>query len=184
MVPPTMTDADKNTGQNSAATEEDLLARLDALGIEHTTYRHPPLFTVGESQAARDAHGILADMPGGHCKNLFLKDKKGAFWLFVTLEEKRIDMNVLQKTLGAARLSFGKADLMVEYLGIEPGSVTPFAAINETSHIVQFVLDEEMLAQETLNYHPLHNAATTTIKSADLLRFLEDCGHQARIVAI
>mgnify|MGYP001166685140 FL=1 len=181
MVPLTMTDTDQNLGQNLPTTEDILLARLDALGIEHTTYRHPPLFTVEESQNARDA---LPEMPGGHCKNLFLKDKKGAFWLFVTLEEKRVNMNVLQKALGAARLSFGKPELMVEYLGIEPGSVTPFAAINETSRVVQFVLDEEMLAHKTLNYHPLHNAATTTIKSADLLRFLEDCGHQARIVAI
>jgi len=167
--------------ENSPATEDELFARLDALGIAYTTYRHAPLFTVEESQAARDA---LPDMPGGHCKNLFLKDKKGVFWLFVTLEEKRVNMNLLQKALGAARLSFGKADLMVEYLGIEPGSVTPFAAINETSRVVQFVLDEEMLAHETLNYHPLHNAATTTIKSADLLLFLKDCGHEARIVAI
>ena len=167
--------------QTTLATEQTLFARLDALGIEHDTFRHQALHTVEESQAAR---GEMGESEGGHCKNLFLKDKKGAFWLFVTLEEKRIDMNVLQKTLGAARLSFGKADLMVEYLGIEPGSVTPFAAINETSHIVQFVLDEEMLAQETLNYHPLHNAATTTIKSADLLRFLADCGHDVRIVSI
>ncbi len=163
------------------ATEHALFACLDALGIEHTTFRHAPLHTVEESQAARETD---AQKSGGHCKNLFLKDKKGAFWLFVTLEEKRVDMKALQKTLGSARLSFGKPDYMTEHLGVEPGSVTPFAAINESSLKVQFVLDEEMLALDVLNCHPLHNAATTKIKAQDLLRFLKECGHNARIVAL
>ena len=175
----------QNMSQNPAATEQDLFDRLDALGIPHTTHRHQPLHTVEESQAARLE---MSEMPekwaDGHCKNLFLKDKKGVFWLFITLEEKRVNMNELQKTLGAARLSFGKPEYMKEYLGVEPGSVTPFSAINETSKAVQFVLDAEMLAFEKLNYHPLHNAATTMIKSDDLLRFLKECGHDVRVISI
>jgi Ala-tRNA(Pro) deacylase len=171
----------QNISQNPAATEQDLFDRLDALGIPHTTHRHQPLHTVEESQAARLE---MSEIAGGHCKNLFLKDKKGIFWLVVTLEEKRVDMKVLQKTIGAARLSFGKPEYMKEYLGVEPGSVTPFSAINETSKAVQFVLDEEMLAFENLNYHPLHNAATTMIRSNDLLRFLKECGHDVRVISI
>jgi len=163
------------------ATEQDLFDRLDALGIKHTTYRHAQMHTVEESQAARQSDG---EKSGGHCKNLFLKDKKGVFWLFVTLEEKRVDMKALQRAIGAARLSFGKPEYMSEYLGVAPGSVTPFAAINQSSLAVQFVLDKEMLGFDTLNYHPLHNAATTKIKSKDLLLFLKDCGHDARIVSI
>ena len=99
--------------QTTLATEQTLFARLDALGIEHDTFRHQALHTVEESQAAR---GEMGESEGGHCKNLFLKDKKVVFWLFVTLEEKRVNMNVLQKTLGAARLSFGKPEFMKEYL--------------------------------------------------------------------
>lgn len=163
------------------ASEQDLFDRLDALGIDHTTHRHLPLHTVEESQAAREA---LPSLAGGHCKNLFLKDKKGVFWLFVTLEDSRVNINALQKILGAARLSFAKPEKMKEYLGVEPGSVTPFAALNAASRNVQFVLDAEMLRCETLNYHPLHNAATTTIKSQDLLIFLKDCGHSPEIVSI
>ncbi|MBT3991318.1 MAG: prolyl-tRNA synthetase associated domain-containing protein [Rhodospirillaceae bacterium] len=167
--------------QTTLATEQTLFARLDALGIEHDTFRHQALHTVEESQAAR---GEMGESEGGHCKNLFLKDKKVVFWLFVTLEEKRVNMNVLQKTLGAARLSFGKPEFMKEYLGVEPGSVTPFAAINQSSLKVQFVLDEEMLTHNRLHYHPLHNAATTRIKSQDLLYFLKDCGHDVRVISI
>ena len=172
-----------NTDTPSAAiaSEQDLFDRLDVLGIAHTTYRHPALHTVEDAQAARAA---LPEMQGGHCKNLFLKDKKGVFWLFVTLEEKRVDMSALQKTLGAARLSFGKPEYMKEYLGVMPGSVTPFAAINEASQVVRFILDAELLTHEILNYHPLHNAATTSISSQDLLLFLEHCGHKPEIIAI
>jgi Ala-tRNA(Pro) deacylase len=172
-----------NTDTPSApfANEQNLFDRLDAIGIVHTTYRHPALHSVEDAQAARKA---LPEMQGGHCKNLFLKDKKGVFWLFVTLEEKRVDMSALQKILGAARLSFGKPEYMKEYLGVVPGSVTPFAAINEASQNVRFILDSEMLTHETLNYHPLHNAATTSIKSQDLLLFLENCGHKPEIITI
>lgn len=171
----------KDTPPTSIASEQNLFDRLDAIGIMHTTYRHPALHTVEDAQAARAA---LPEMQGGHCKNLFLKDKKGVFWLFVTLEEKRVEMNALQKIIGAARLSFGKPEYMKEYLGVVPGSVTPFAAINESSQNVRFILDAEMLTHETLNYHPLHNAATTSIRSQDLLLFLEDCGHKHKIITI
>ena len=162
-----------------AATEDDLFALLRALDIETVTHRHEPLHTVDQSQAARDG---LPDMPGGHCKNLFLKDKKAAFWLVVTLEDKKINMKALQKTLGSARLSFARSEYMLEKLGVEPGSVTPFAAINETSQGVQFVLDRDLLKYEILNYHPLHNAATTAINTKDLLIFLHHCGHQPLMV--
>lgn len=157
------------------ANENDLFDRLHTLGIMTTTHRHPPLHTVDESQAVRDA---LPPMPGGHCKNLFLKDKKAAFWLLVTLEDKQINMNLLQKSLGSARLSFARPEYMVEKLGVEPGSVTPFAAINLSSLDVQFVLDRELMEFEMLNFHPLHNAATTAIKSQDLITFLQASGHQ------
>ncbi|MDH5747819.1 MAG: prolyl-tRNA synthetase associated domain-containing protein [Rhodospirillales bacterium] len=160
------------------ATPEELLARLDALGLHCETHRHPPVFTVEESKALR------GDLPGGHCKNLFLKDKKGALWLVVAAEERAIDLKDLRRRIGAAALSFGKPDLLRQVLGVEPGSVSPFALINDTGGRVNVVLDKEMMAEPLLNYHPLDNARTTSIAPEGLLVFLRNTGHNPRIVEL
>lgn len=160
------------------ATSDELIARFDELGIVTSTTEHPPLHTVEESRALR------GEIPGGHCKNLFLKDKKAALWLVVTLEETPVDLKALPARIGSARLSFGKPDLLMEILGVTPGSVTPFALINDRETAVNIVLDAAMLAHETLNYHPLTNTATTSIATADLLRFIRACGHEPRIVSL
>jgi Ala-tRNA(Pro) deacylase len=160
------------------ATRDDLFARLDQLGIATTTVEHEPLFTVEQSKALR------GDLPGGHCKNLFLKDKKGALWLVVTLEDATVDLKALPARIGAARISFGNAALLEEVLGVTPGSVTPFGLINDTGQRVTVVLDETMMARDPLNYHPLVNDATTAIAPADLLAFIRSCGHDPKIVAV
>src|ERR1700751_991939 len=139
----------------SPLTPEALFARLDALGIRHRTYSQPPVFTVAEATALRGS------LPGGHCKSLFLKDKKGGLWLAVMLEERRIDLKALADRLSAPRFSFGSAGLLQEGLGVTPGSVPPFALINDRAHRVAVVLDEEMLRHDPLNYHPLVNTKTT-----------------------
>ncbi len=161
---------------SSPLTREQLFAKLDALGIAHKTVDHAPAHTVEEARA------FLGDLPGGHCKNLFLKDKKGRLFLVVTLEEQPVEVQKLAKHIGAARLSFGKPELLREVLGIEPGSVTPFALLNDKEHRVQVVLDKAMLDHEILNYHPLKNDATTALSSADLQHFIEACGHRPLIV--
>ncbi|MGE0717137.1 MAG: prolyl-tRNA synthetase associated domain-containing protein [Alphaproteobacteria bacterium] len=158
------------------ATPERLLARLDELGIRTTTARHPPLFTVEDSRRLR------GDLPGGHCKNLFLKDRKDKLWLVVTLEHRAIDLKTLPDRIGAARLSFGRPELLVDVLGVTPGGVTPFALINDVEQRVSVVLDREMLTFDPLNYHPLSNAMTTAIAPDDLLRFVRACGHVPQIV--
>ena len=157
-------------------TPDQLFARLDRLGIVHRTHRHPPVFTVAESAALRGS------LPGGHCKSLFLKDKKGGLWLAVMLEERRIDLNRLSEKLGAPRFSFGSAERLQEVLGVRPGAVTPFAVVNDAGGCVQVVLDAEMLEHDPLNYHPLDNSMTTAVSPADLLRFLADCGRTPRIL--
>jgi Ala-tRNA(Pro) deacylase len=157
-------------------TPEQLLERFDALGIVHRTVSHPPVFTVAEAAATR------GELPGGHCKSLFLKGKKGGFWLAVMLEERRIDLNKLATRLGAPRFSFGAASDLEALLGVRPGSVTPFALVNDVANRVAPVLDREMLNINPLNYHPLVNDRTTAIAPADLLRFIAACGHQPRIV--
>jgi Ala-tRNA(Pro) deacylase len=157
-------------------TPEQLLARLDVLAIAHRTYTHPPVFTVAEAAALR------GELPGGHCKSLFLKDKKGGLWLVVALEEQRIDLKKLADMLGAPRFSFGSPELLYEVLGVRPGSVTPFALANDTAGRVAVVLDKAMLRHDPLNYHPLENDRTTAIAAADLLRFIADGGHEPRVV--
>jgi len=156
----------------------DLFAFLDRLGISHDTAHHPALFTVEQSQALR------GQIPGGHSKNLSLKDKKGALYLVVALEDAAIDLKVLQRELGAARFSFASAELLRDMLGVEPGAVTPFAAINDIDIKVTIILDAAMMAHERLNFHPLVNTMTTAIARHDLLKFLEATGHRALIVPV
>ena len=152
---------------------------LDRLGIAHPTVTHPPLFTVEQSQALRGA------IPGGHTKNLFLKDKKGALFLVTALEDAAIELKSLHRRLGASgRFSFGSADVLLETLGVEPGAVTPFGAINDTAGRVTVVLDAELMRHTTVNAHPLVNTMTTSIGRDDLVRFLESTGHPPRIVAV
>lgn len=159
-------------------TRDALFARFDALGLKTTTVEHAPVFTVEDSKAE------CGNLPGGHCKNLFLKDKKGALWLVVTLEDRAIDMKDLRDKIGSHHLSFGKAGLLREVLGVEPGSVTPFALINDTGCRTNVVLDAEMMEHEVLNYHPLHNTATTAITPHDLITFIRSCGHEPATIAL
>ncbi len=158
------------------ATPDQLFAYLDTLGIKHVTVKHPPLFTVEQSRALRGT------IPGGHTKNLFLRDKKNALYLVVAEEHAAIDLKGLHRQLGATgRFSFGSADLLREVLGVEPGAVTPFGAINDKEGRVTVVLDSAMMEHATLNYHPLVNTMTTSIGRDDLVRFLEATDHLPRI---
>ena len=157
-------------------TPEQLFAELDSLGIKHATVKHPPLFTVEQSRTLR------GQIPGGHTKNLFLRDKKYAIYLVVALEDADIDLKGLHRRLGAnGRFSFGSPNLLREVLGVEPGAVTPFGAINDTEGRVAVVLDSAMLEHQTLNYHPLVNTMTTSISREDLVKFLKSTGHMPRI---
>lgn len=160
------------------ATREELFERLESLGLQTTTRDHPPVFTVEEAQALR------GEIPGGHCKNLFLKDDKGNIWLIVCLEDAQIDLKAAPAKIGSRRLSFGKPDLLMEVLGVEPGSVTPFALINDSANRVNVVLDAAMMACDFVSYHPLVNTATTTIRPVDLVTFIKSCGHDPQIVAV
>jgi Ala-tRNA(Pro) deacylase len=161
------------------ASPDDLFAYLDRLAINHSTVSHPPLFTVEQSQALR------GQIPGGHTKNLFLKDKKDALFLVVALEDATIDLKSLHRRLGASgRFSFGSADLLREVWGVPPGAVTPFGAINDAEGRVTVVLDAAMMRHDTLNCHPLVNTRTTSIARPDLIKFLEATGHRPEVAAV
>lgn len=162
--------------EHRPVTRAQLFARLDELAIAYRTYDHVPVFTVEEAKALRGT------LPGGHCKNLFLKDKKDKLYLVVALEERKIDINALAKRIGAARMSFGNADLLLATLGVTPGSVTPFSLINDREHRVHVILDAEMLRHDPVNYHPLVNDQTTALSPKDLIKFIESCGHRPHIL--
>ena len=158
-------------------TPEELLELLVSLGIQTKTYQHAPVFTVEESKRLR------GDLPGGHCKSLFLRDKKRQLFLVVALEHRKIDLKSLRRSLDAHKnLSFGTPELMMEALGVTPGAVTPFAVINDTERRVQVVLDRAMLDVDLLNYHPLKNDRTTAIAPGDLIRFLEASDHAPELL--
>ena len=160
------------------ARPEDLFARLEELGIETTTHEHPPLYTVEQSRALR------GEIPGGHSKNLFMKDKKGRVALASLQEDTEVDLKGFGQKIGIGRISFGKPDLLMELLGVEPGGVTPFGLINDTETRVTVVLEERLMAHEVVNFHPLTNAATTSIRPDDLLKFIRACGHEPAIIAV
>ena len=157
-------------------TRDDLFALFAALGIAHRTVEHPAVFRVGEGE------DLKADMPGGHTKNLFLKDAKGQLWLVSALQDTRIDLKALPRAIGAARLSFGSAETMAAALGVTPGSVTAFALVNDPRGRVRFVLDRDLAQADPVNFHPLENTATTAISQTDFRRFLSALGVEPLIV--
>ncbi|MBS0521173.1 MAG: prolyl-tRNA synthetase associated domain-containing protein [Proteobacteria bacterium] len=150
---------------------QQLFARLDALGITHRTVEHAPVFTVDEAKVHR------GDLPGHHIKNLFLRNKKEEMWLVVALEDRSIDLKRLGEVLEAGRLSFGSPERLRRTLGVEPGSVTPFAVVNDADRRVTLVLDSGLRDGGPVNAHPLTNTMTTAIAPADLMRFFEATGH-------
>ncbi len=161
------------------AAFDDLIAFLNSLAIPTTTVEHPPLRTVEESQALR------GEIPGGHVKNLFVKDKKSRLFLLVLGEETPVDLKRVHEKIGAqGRVSFGSAELLQEVFGVKPGAVTPFGAINDAEGRVRIVLDKAMMRHARLNFHPLVNTRTTGLASADLIKFLRATGHEPMVVEL
>lgn len=165
--------------EQTPKTAQDLFALLDGLGIAYKTHEHAPVFTVAESESLRDS------IPGGHTKNLFVKDKKDKYFVLTVEENATVDLKTVHKIIDASsRVSFGRPEKMLEYLGVVPGSVTVFGAINDTGNNVTFVLDSELMTHDQINGHPLSNDATTTIGRDDLIRFLEATGHTPLVLKV
>jgi len=152
-------------------TSDAFLAHLDQLGIDHHTLEHEPVFTVEEAKQIRGR------VEGAHTKNLFLRNKKGAMWLVTCLEDREMTLKQLAVAVGAKQFSFASPERLMQYLGIIPGAVSPFAIINDTSHAVTVVLDSALREIQPLNLHPLDNSRTTTIPTEALERFLTETGH-------
>jgi Ala-tRNA(Pro) deacylase len=160
-------------------TPSELLDRLRDLGIAYETHEHPAVFTVAQSGP------VKGSIPGAHSKNLFLKDRKGRLFLVVAKDETAIDLRRLHERIGASgRLSFGSADLLRETLGVEPGSVTPFAAVNDHDGRVTVILDDTLARAARVNFHPLVNTMTTGLSPHDLVAFLRSTGHEVQICTL
>ena len=160
------------------ADRKSLEARLKALGIETSTVEHEPVFTVEESVALRES------IPGAHTKNLFLIDPDGRMVLVTAKDDTRVDLKALAKRLAFGRFSFGKAELLQGVLGVTPGAVTPLALMNASSAGVTLVVDQALMDFAEVNCHPLENTATMRFATADLIRFIKECGHEPLIFAL
>ena len=159
------------------ATPDDLFRRLAELDIETSTLPYPAHRTVEEGRALRGS------MPGTFTKNLLLRDKKGRLFLVSAEENRAIDLKTLHGRVGAnGRLGFAPAELMADALGVEPGTLTPFALINDGAGRVTVVLDQAMMRDGWLNFHPLAHTASTSIRPGDLMRFIAACGREAILV--
>lgn len=158
------------------AARGDLERFFDAIGVEHRTMDHAAVFRVEEGLE------IKAALPGAHTKNLFLKDKKGQLWLISAKQDTRIALNRLHPVIGSDRLSFGSAELMLETLGVTPGSVTAFGLVNDRGRRVRFVLDKALDDAELVNFHPLTNTATTAMSRDDFHRFLTAIGVEPLVI--
>ncbi len=139
--------------------ESDLLQLLREKGLDFQIHYHEPLFTVEDSEKLR------GQIDGAHTKNLFLKNKKDNFFLFSCDEKARIDLKKFSKSIDAKNLSFASEEYLKKYLGIKPGSVSPYALLNDNQNIVTFYLDEKLFNSEIINFHPLINTTTITLKT-------------------
>lgn len=155
------------------AVEAPVLERLAALAIPYTLHRHPPVHTVEEARILR------GELDAIHVKNLFLRDKREQMWLVTVREDRPLDLKALRDPLGArGNPSFGSAERLRTFLGVEPGSVTPLAAIHDREGRVQVWLDESLRGLPRVGAHPNHNAATVVLSAEDLVRYLRSTGHE------
>lgn len=157
-------------------TSDALLQNLQKLDVSYVLHKHAPIFTVEEGEH------LKASIPGLHCRNLFLRDKKKKMFLVVAANETKIDLKKLSSVLECGRFSFGSADRLWENLGIRQGSVNPFCIMNDTDHNVRIILDKHMMGQDIVNYHPMDNAMTIGLNPADLVRFVKSTNHDPEIV--
>lgn len=148
---------------------------LERLGIACERHEHPAVYTV--EQALEHWAGIDAT----HCKNLFLRNKKGSRHYLVVAEHRRpIDLGRLSETVGDDRLSFGSPERLMKRLGLTPGAVSPFGLINDHTHEVVVVVDAGLKESRRVGFHPNVNTATVVLSRVDFERFLASTGNVVR----
>ena len=155
--------------------EERVYAALDELGISYIRHEHSPVYTVEEAEKQ------WTTIIGAHCKNLFLRNKKGNRHYLVILEASKVaDLKSLNKLLGEDRLSFASEKRLMKYLGLETGAVSVFGLINDKENHVKVVIDDDLKKTEAVNFHPNVNTATVGISFPDFEKFVAWCGNPVR----
>jgi Ala-tRNA(Pro) deacylase len=163
-------------GQTAPATPSDVMRVLDDLGIPYRSYDHQAVFTVEEAEK------VEHDIPGTHCRNLFLKDHKGRMFLVSLRNRTAVNLKKLQIALACGRLSFGSPERLYQYLGVTPGSVCAFAVMNDHAGAVTLVLEQEMMNDPVITFHPLINTGTVALSPGDLVRFARVFSHEPIIL--
>ena len=147
-------------------TSKELIKLLNVKGYDYNFHEHSALFTV------KDSNKLRGEIKGLHSKNLFLKNKKNKFYLFSCEELTNINLKTISKSLGLGNVSFAKTEYLIDLLGISPGSVTPFALLNNPENNIDFYIEDKLYESEYINFHPLINTATVTIKSQEFIEFM------------
>src|ERR1700750_1773964 len=159
--------------------EQQVGEYLTSLGIAVERHTHPPVATV------EDGEVHWAGIDATHCKNLFLRNQKGTrHYLVILMHNKRADRRAIAEQIGDGKLSFASAERLMTHLGVTPGSVSPFALINDREHAVRVVLDSDFLSAARLAFHPNINTRTFTMRAADFAKFLDACGNPVQYVSI
>ena len=159
-------------------TKSDLFELLRAKGLDFQIHDHDPLFTV------EDSENLRGEIKGSHTKNLFLKNKKNNFFLFSCDENAKVDLKLFSKSINAKNLSFANEKYLQEYLGIKPGSVSPYSLLNDKDSLVKFYLDEKLVKSEIINFHPLINTTTITLKTSEFINFLLENNKRIHIFSL
>ena len=157
----------------------DLYQILAEHQIEYERYDHPAVYTV------EDVKRLVPPLPAAKTKNLFLRDHKGRrHFLVIVPADMRVDIKALNAAIGSSRLSFGSANRLKKFLGVDPGSVTILALVNDTDHNVELIIDDSLWNQEAFQFHPLVNTSTLLISRDNLRRFLVLTGHDVKILSV
>ena len=159
-------------------TKTKLLELFRDKRLDFQIHDHQPLYTV------EDSENLRGSIKGFHTKNLFLKNKKGNFFLFSCEENARVDLKRFSKSIDAKNLSFAKENYLEKYLGIKPGSVSPYALLNDIENVVEFYLDENLVKSDIINYHPLINTSTISIKTKDFINFIIENNKKINIFSL
>lgn len=163
----------------SKDSEQKVYEVLERLGISYIRHEHSPVFTVEEAEKHWE------NISGAHCKNLFLRNKKGNRHYLVILESsKKVDLKALNNQLGEDRLSFASPERLMRYLGLETGAVSPFGLINDAQNEAQVIIDQDLRKAEHVNFHPNVNTATVGISFVDFEKFLSWCGNSVRYLKL
>ena len=157
----------------------DIYHFLDNHQIEYERHDHPPVYTV------EDVNRLVPPLEAAKTKSLFLRDAKGSrHFLVIVKGEKRVNLKALPDLLNSSRLRFGSPDRLKKHLGVDPGSVSLFAVINDIDKAVELIIDTDLWKSDAFQFHPLINTSTLVISRDNIKRFLDKTGLSAQILDV